>query len=146
MNLMCLMLNPPAPPPPPPPIDRSVTAPFADHQPTSFALYRQDNWIAFNEQELVSDMPAGLRADVITHTHMNTISQIPWLESKDKVFKADVAITLKPRLFMVGWLLCWWRQIGRHGYFWGALRVPELNYRDRERHDCGLVGPELPVG
>ncbi len=84
---------------------------------TRFALYRQDNWIAFNEQELVSDMPAGLRADVITHVHMNTISQIPWLEGKDKAFIAEVAVTLKPRLFMVGRLVAWLVATGRHRCF-----------------------------
>lgn len=72
-----------------------------DKQKIRFALYRQDNWITFNEQELVSDMPSGLRADVITHVHASTISQIPWLEGKDKGFVADVVILLKPRLFMV---------------------------------------------
>lgn len=46
-------------------------------------------------------MPSGLKADVITHVHMNTISQIPWLEGKDTAFVADVAILLKPRLFVV---------------------------------------------
>jgi len=46
-------------------------------------------------------MPLGLRADVITHVHMSTIAQIPWLEGKEKAFVADVAIALKPRLFMV---------------------------------------------
>lgn len=66
-----------------------------------FALYRQDNWITFNEQELVSDMPSGLRADVVTHVHANTIAQIPWLEGKDKEFVADLVVLLKPRLFMV---------------------------------------------
>ncbi|CAN0382693.1 unnamed protein product, partial [Scytosiphon promiscuus] len=65
-----------------------------------FALYRQDNWITFNEQELVSDMPSGLRADVVTHVHANTIAQIPWLEGKDKEFIADMVILLKPRLFV----------------------------------------------
>ena len=48
-------------------------------------------------------MPSGLRADVITHVHMSTISQIPWLEGKEKAFVADVAILLKPRLFMVSY-------------------------------------------
>lgn len=49
-------------------------------------------------------MPAGLRADVITHVHASLIAQIPWLEGKEKNFVADVVGMLKPRLFMVrGW-------------------------------------------
>lgn len=46
-------------------------------------------------------MPTGLRADVITHAHASTIAQIPWLEGKSNAFAADVAIMLKPRLFVV---------------------------------------------
>lgn len=66
-----------------------------------FALYRKDNWITFNEQELVADMPASLRADVVSYVQRHTISQIPWLQDKDPSFVADVVLELKPYIFHV---------------------------------------------
>lgn len=78
----------PAPPPTP-------------SRPPRFSLYRKDNWISFNEQEIVSDMPASLRADVVTYVQRNTISQVPFFAGKNAVFVADVVVQLKPRLFRV---------------------------------------------
>lgn len=66
-----------------------------------FALYRKDNWITFNEHEIVDDLPASLRADVIMCIHHNTIEQIAWFKNKDPTFIADVVVNLKPRLFRV---------------------------------------------
>ncbi|CBN78925.1 hypothetical protein Esi_0155_0068 [Ectocarpus siliculosus] len=110
-----------------------------------FALYRQDNWITFNEQELVSDMPAGLRADVITYVHANLIAQIPWLEGKDKNFVADVVIVLKPRLFMAGDVL-YSRGSQPEEMFFIASGLVMLKYKQERvgflRHGqmAGLIG------
>ncbi|CAN0515118.1 unnamed protein product, partial [Scytosiphon promiscuus] len=65
-----------------------------------FALYRQDHWISYNENELVADMPSALRADVVTFVQRKTIEQIPWLlEGGGKTFVADMVVQLKPCIF-----------------------------------------------
>lgn len=69
--------------------------------PHRFALYRKDTWVPFNEQELVEDMPASLKADVVTFVQRNTIARIPWLQTKDRAFVADFVVLLKPRFFRV---------------------------------------------
>ena len=66
-----------------------------------FALCRKDNWITFNENEILSDLPVSLRADVVTFVQRHNISKVPWFEGKDPSFVADVAVNLKSRIFRV---------------------------------------------
>ncbi|CAN0342532.1 unnamed protein product [Discosporangium mesarthrocarpum] len=62
-------------------------------------MYHKEKWVNYDGEEIVGDLPPGLRAQVVCHTNRQTIEAIPWLRDKDETFIADLVVFLKTRRY-----------------------------------------------
>ncbi|CAN0035454.1 unnamed protein product, partial [Choristocarpus tenellus] len=60
-------------------------------------MYRNDKWVSYDGDEILADLPPGLRAQVVCRVEKDKIEMIPWLKDKDDVFVADLVVLLKGR-------------------------------------------------